>query len=179
MLDRVLGECACKPTRYRNVERLPTCPGQPPELLDVAIPELRVTLTVAEPRVKTGATARVTVSYENHSEAPLALHFLRTQPLEVVFLGEDGKQISPEGRDECLRNPLEIALSGVTLGPRGVVTTEISVPAKKRKHASGKDACKTIEGSKLPPGRYRIGIAESPLFGSAATTTTEIEVIPN
>lgn len=177
LLDKIVGECACTPVGYRNLEKLAICPGRPPELLGAAIPDLRVTLTVAEPKVTTGDTARVTVSYENQTDAAMPLHFLRTQPLEVVFLAADGQKISPEGTDLCERNPLLVALAGVTLGPHGVVVAEVPVPAKKRRHGVGKDACKTMEGSKLRPGKYRIGIAESPLFGAGQTTTAEVEVV--
>ncbi len=146
--------------------------GQAEEIHDLA-----VTLTAAAATVKAGAKARVTVRFENKSEKALPLSFLRDHPLELIFRGEDGRALPTEGKNNCVSSVGLAKLAGVTLGPGGAVSSEIAVAATKRKHRAGPDACGTVDGSPLTPGKYQIAIDESPLWGIGLTKNATVEVV--
>lgn len=176
VLGNVLRDCACKSATALGIHKSPVCPGTPKSQAE-EIAGLQVTLKAAEPQVKSGAKARVTVRFENKTEQAMPLHFLRDLPLELVFLTEDGKPIPVEGTTSCPASLSEADLAGVTLAPGGEVSVEASVAATKRKYRPGKDACGTTAGTKLAPGKYQVGIADTPLYGKGQTRTASIEVI--
>lgn len=171
-LEDVQKQCACRADGpYRAP--LPLCPGTP-EGQSALVPGLVVTLELEEPRVQPGGKVRATVRFHNASDGALPLHFLRDSAVALELLTEAGAAIPKEGTDKCVATVSLADLAGVTLAPGGEVMVKALTTATRRRHLPKE--CGTTAGTALPPGKYSVGIAESPLYAKTQAKPVPVEV---
>ncbi|MBK6463860.1 MAG: hypothetical protein IPF92_23090 [Myxococcales bacterium] len=173
-LGDVLKECACRTDGALEGAGSPACPGTP-QGQGARVEGLVVTLELDEPKVKAGGLVRGTVHFRNASADALPLHFMRDSAIELVVLRETGAEIPVEGKGDCVATLSMAHLAGVTLAPGGEVVVKAVTPATRRRYRPG--SCDTVAGSRLTPGRYSVGISNSPLYARAQPKPVAVEVV--
>jgi hypothetical protein len=172
-LEDVQKQCACRVSETDRAAS-PLCPGEP-KGQGAPVPGLVVTLVLDEATVRSGGKVQGTVRFRNESDAALPLHFLRDTVVSLELLTEAGAAIPKEGEGQCVATLSVASLAGITLAPGGEVVVKALTRATKRRYRPR--SCDTTAGSPLPPGRYSVGISESPLYASAHATPAPIEIV--